>query len=296
MNGQSTTATLINALNWLYTNRSTYNVKVVNLSLGTPAVDTWRNDPIDRAVRQLTGAGVVVVAAAGNYGKDANGNKIYGAIHAPGNDPSVITVGAANTFGTDARADDGVTTFSSRGPTRSFYTDANGIKVYDNLIKPDLIAPGNKLIGTDGKASTLITTNPQLLNANGADANRATMYLSGTSMAAPVVSGTAALLLQANPKLTPNMVKMILEYTAQPLQGFNVLEQGAGELNVEGAVRLARLIRQDMGSNPTTGTQMLVTGTNNSRPGIHDRRDEAFQWSGGMLPNYCAVTGNEPDH
>ena len=94
------------------------------MSLGTPAIETWRNDPLCRAVRQLTAAGIVVVAAAGNNGKNAAGQKLYGAIHSPGNDPTVITVGATNTFGTDERSDDGIATYSSRGPTRSFYTDS----------------------------------------------------------------------------------------------------------------------------------------------------------------------------
>ena len=94
------------------------HIRVVNLSLGTPAVESWRNDPLCRAVRQLTAAGMVVVAAAGNNGKTSAGQKIYGAIHSPGNDPTVITVGAANTFGTDARNDDGVTTYSSRRAER----------------------------------------------------------------------------------------------------------------------------------------------------------------------------------
>ena len=72
------------------------------------------------------------------------------------------------------------------------------------------------------------------------------MYLSGTSMATPVISGAAALMLQANPKLTPNMVKMILMYTAQPLAGFNHLEQGAGTVNIEGAVVSQDWVRQDL--------------------------------------------------
>src|SRR5213079_1036320 len=124
------------------------------------------------AARALVNAGIVVVAAAGNNGKDANGNKIYGQIHSPGNEPSVITVGATNTFGTDARNDDGVATYSSRGPTRSYTTDANGVKNYDNLIKPDLIAPGNKLIyaeadtgnsgGGGGNPNLLVTQHPEL--------------------------------------------------------------------------------------------------------------------------------------
>src|SRR5205823_14363790 len=126
--------------------------------------------------------------------------------------------------------------------------------------KPDLVAPGNKIISATGKDSAILAANPslQVPGGSGDDAVRM-MYLSGTSMATPIVSGTAALLLQANPKLTPNMIKMLLEYTAQPLQGFNVLEQGAGELNVEGAVRVAKQIRQDMGTSSAKGTWMLTS-------------------------------------
>ena len=72
------------------------------------------------------------------------------------------------------------------------------------------------------------------------------MLLSGTSVAAPAVSGAAALLLQANPGLTPPLVKAILQYTAQPLPGANLLQQGTGLLNVEGAVRLAQALRTDL--------------------------------------------------
>src|SRR5256714_5384475 len=130
-NGVGSTSVLLNALNWILSpadptkavsssnplNKDKYNDRVVNMSLGAPAVSSYRNDPVCRASRALVDAGIVVVAAAGNNGKDANGNKIYGQIHAPGNEPSVITVGAANTFGTDSHADDGVATYSSRGPT-----------------------------------------------------------------------------------------------------------------------------------------------------------------------------------
>src|SRR5437870_3599926 len=80
---------------------TTYNMKVVNLSLGGNAVDTYTLDPLCLAVRKLVDAGIVVVAAAGNEGKDGSGNKIYGQIHSPGNEPSAITVGAVNTYGTD---------------------------------------------------------------------------------------------------------------------------------------------------------------------------------------------------
>ena len=68
------------------------------------------------------------------------------------------------------------------------------------------------------------------------------MYLSGTSMSTPAVAGAAAVLLEANSSLTPNMIKMLLMYTAQPLPGFNTFEQGAGQLNVTGAVALAKIV------------------------------------------------------
>src|SRR2546421_540745 len=237
------------------------NIRVVNMSLGTPAVDSYRNDPICRAVRSLVNAGVVVVVAAGNNGKDSSDQKVYGMIHCPGNEPSAITVGAANTFGTDARNDDGVATYSSRGPTRSYWTDTTGLKHYDSLIKPDLVAPGNKIIDAEAHGNLLVTQNPQLDASVSIYANRKQMYLSGTSMAAPVVAGAAVLLLQANPNLTPNMVKALLMYTAQPLNGFNMFEQGAGEINIEGAVRLARLVRTDLGTSKPVGSTLLTTLT-----------------------------------
>src|SRR5258706_5287665 len=106
------------------------------------------------------------------------------------------------------------------------------------------------------------------------------MYLSGTSMAAPVVSGTAALLLQANPKLTPNMVKMILMYTAGPIKGFNMLEQGTGELNVEGAMRLAKLVRTDLSSSTPQDTARLTT---KSAPDPHTTiAGQTFTWAQGI--------------
>src|ERR1700759_235513 len=94
--GNGTVSGLLNALNWILTNRATYNIKVVNMSLGSAAVESYRNDPVCKAVRKLSDAGVVVVAAAGNDGKDLLGRKVYGQIHSPGDEPSALTVGASN--------------------------------------------------------------------------------------------------------------------------------------------------------------------------------------------------------
>ncbi|HEX6623159.1 MAG TPA: S8 family serine peptidase [Pyrinomonadaceae bacterium] len=181
------------------------------MSLGMAAVDSFRNDPACKAVRRMADAGVVVVVAAGNNGKDEAGQKVYGQVHSPGNEPSAITVGASNTYGTDIRSDDTVATYSSRGPTRSYWTDVSGTRYYDHLIKPDLVAPGNKLISAQATGNKLITEYPQMdpgVNV-GFSTNSRLMYMSGTSVSAPVVAGTAALMLRMQPKLTPNLVKMI---------------------------------------------------------------------------------------
>src|SRR4030095_6190470 len=91
--GVGTTGSVLRALDWIASNRTQYNIRVVNLSLGMPAIDSYRDDPVCRSVRRLVDVGVVVFAAAGNNGADANGNKVYGHIHSPGNEPSAITVG-----------------------------------------------------------------------------------------------------------------------------------------------------------------------------------------------------------
>jgi subtilisin family serine protease len=286
--GKGTISALLSAIDWIKSNRTTYNIRVVSMSLGTAAVDSYTVDPLCLAVRSLVDAGVVVVAAAGNEGKDGAGNKIYGQIHSPGIAPSVITVGAANTFGTDARNDDGVTTYSSRGPTRSFWTDTYGVRHYDNLVKPDLVAPGNKIIDAQSAGNLLVTQNPTLdANVSGSTA-RDQMYLSGTSMATPVVSGAAALMLQANPKLTPNMVKALLMFTAQQLPGYNTFEQGAGEVNLEGAMRLARLVRTDLSSSTPVGTSMLTGSFGSAQTTIAGWQ---FDWSQGIVLDQTFVTG-----
>src|SRR5205085_10627291 len=108
-------------------------------------------------------------------------------------------------------------------------------------------------------------------------------------VATPVVSGAVALLLQANSKLTPNMVKMILEYTAQPLANFNMLEQGAGEVNVAGAMQLASAVRTDLTNATPTGTALLTTSTPpNPQPTI---AGQTFTWAQGIALKRRYATG-----
>lgn len=272
-NGKGQTAWVLKGLDWVLSNRDAYNIRVVNMSLGANAVDSYKNDVLCRAVRKLVDHGIVVVIAAGNDGSTTGGstNKVYGRIHSPGNEPSAITVGASNTFGTDDRADDVITTYSSRGPTRSFWKDASSVKHYDNVIKPDLVAPGNKIIAAStGSSCNLWNAHSSLRAKTSTDSNQDAMYLSGTSVSSPVVAGAAALMLQANPNLTPNMVKAALQYTAQPLKNFNMFEQGAGELNIVGAIQIAKLMRRDMQSKFVTDLAYTVD-SNGWGPAEKDR-------------------------
>jgi len=190
-NGIGNVSNLLNALQWVADNHQNYNIKVVNLSLGGAAIDSFWNDPVCVMVETLNANGILVVAASGNNGKNNQGQKIYGQVHSPGNDPSVLTVGASNTLGTANRNDDIMATYSSHGPTRSFWTDEMGTKHYDNIIKPDLVAPGNRIVSAKAKGtSRLISDFPELSNStlDVANDDNDMMYLSGTSMSTPVVS------------------------------------------------------------------------------------------------------------
>src|SRR5438067_176297 len=133
-------------------------------------------------------------------------------------------------MGTPDRADDTIASYSSRGPT-----------FIDWGAKPDLVAPGTGVVSLADPTSTFYATKSAFL-VPGQVATPFVPYLSlsGTSMASPVVAGTVALMLQANPSLTPNAVKAILQYTAQTNAGYDVLTEGSGFLNAIGAVRLAR--------------------------------------------------------
>jgi serine protease AprX len=228
-NGVGTISNVIAALEWVLANHATYNIRVVNLSVGAAIRESYWTDPLTLATRRVVDAGVVVVSAAGNFGKNAAGLPQYGGVNAPANAPWVLTVGASTTNGTVTRTDDAMASFSSRGPT---YLDWSA--------KPDLVAPGVGVVSLADASSTFYQTNaPYLVSGSMLTAFQPYLSLSGTSMAAPIVSGTVALMLQANPSLTPNAVKALLQYTAQVNEGYDPLTEGAGFLNAFGAVRLA---------------------------------------------------------
>jgi subtilisin family serine protease len=210
-NGAGTDSTVINAIQTAINLKSQYNIRVINLSLGRAVYESYTLDPLCQAVEQAWKAGIVVVVAAGNDGRDNSANTNgYGTITAPGNDPYVITVGAMKPMDTSTRTDDLIASYSSKGPT-----------LYDHIVKPDLVAPGNRAISVLAGGSvpeysqTVNFVSHSFYIVNG-DKNASSNYfqLSGTSMAAAVVSGGVADLLEAQPQLTPDQVKARLMQTA----------------------------------------------------------------------------------
>jgi serine protease AprX len=232
-NGRGVISNVIAALDWAVTNRVAYNIRVINLSVGAAVTESYKTDPLSLAAKRAVDAGIVVVAAAGNLGKNKLGQTQYGGITAPGNAPWVLTVGAYSTEGTVTRKDDVMALYSSRGPTAK-----------DFLAKPDLVAPGTGVVSLADPTSLMYLTKAAfLLNGTQLLGSKPYLSLSGTSMATPVVAGTVALMLQANPKLTPNLVKAVLQYTSQRYSGYNALTQGSGFINTKGAVDLARFFK-----------------------------------------------------
>jgi subtilisin family serine protease len=230
--GRGRISDVIAALGYVLVSKDILNIRIVNLSLATAVYESYHLDPLTLAARRLVEAGIVVVAAAGNAGRDQNGVMRYGGVAAPGNAPWVLTVGASSHMGTVGRGDDTVAPFSSRGPG-----------AVDYGAKPDLLAPGVGIESLSDPNSAFYTSKSAfLLGGSIPTSYLPYLSLSGTSMAAPVVSGTVALMLQANPSLTPNHVKAILQYTAQAYPGHDALTQGAGFLNAKGAVELARFL------------------------------------------------------
>jgi serine protease AprX len=223
-------SSVIAALDYAIANRSTLNIRVINLSVAAGVFESYTKDPLTLAARRAVDAGIVVVAAAGNLGRGVAGRTQYGAIAAPGNAPWVLTVGASSHMGTPDRSDDVVAGFSSRGPS-----------ALDRVPKPDLVAPGVGIESTTEPSSALFAAYPGSRLYGTVDTiSEPYLSLSGTSMAAPVVAATVALMLQANPALTPNAVKAILQYTAESKSDYDLFTQGAGFLNARGAVHLAR--------------------------------------------------------
>jgi serine protease AprX len=215
--GQALTSDVIAGAEWILANKGKYNIKVANFSLHSLRPSNFMNDPLDRAVEKLWFSGVTVVAAAGNYGLPTGPS---GVKYAPGNDPFVITVGAVDLGGSFSSFDDSAAPWSAYGYT------------YDGFRKPEVAAPGRYMIGPVPASSTLAQERPEKM------VGTSRIQLSGTSFAAPVVSGTAAQILARHPSWTPDQVKGALMATARPVRR-TPAAAGLGQITAPAAIRLS---------------------------------------------------------
>jgi serine protease AprX len=216
-NGMALTSDVIAAADWILQNKAAYNIRVANFSLQSSTPATFAYDPLNQAVEKLWFSGVTVVAAAGNYGDNGQPTTVA---YAPGNDPFIITVGASDTNGTPwTAADDFAAPWTAFGYT------------LDGFAKPDIGAPGRQLIGPVPGTSTMVREHPERVTAAGY------MWMSGTSFAAPIVSGAAALVLAHHPNWTPDQVKGALMLTAQPTAAGMAL--GVGEIDAKAAAQVS---------------------------------------------------------
>jgi serine protease AprX len=215
--GVARTSDVIAACQWILANKDTYNIRVANFSLHSGTKSHFFQDPLDRAVEKLWFNGVVVVAAAGNYGL---ADRPSGVPYAPGNDPFVITVGAVDIGGTKNVRDDINAPWSAYGRT------------LDGFSKPELAAPGRYMIGPVPAGSTLAVERAEKVTAPGY------IQLSGTSFAAPVISAAAAQILAKHPEFTPDRVKGALMVSTKAVDGAPDGSVGVGEIQMAKAASL----------------------------------------------------------
>jgi serine protease AprX len=284
--GNGYASQVIAALDYAIEHRERFNIRVINLSVASGVYESFTTDPLTVAARRAVDAGIVVVTAAGNFGRSAGGEPMYGGITSPGNAPWVVTVGAGSHNDTTRRSDDTVAAFSSRGPTH-----------IDRAAKPDLVAPGVGIESLAEAGSLLFETHAASRLWGTVDtATEPYLRLSGTSMAAPVVTGTIALMLQANPDLTPNLVKAILHYTAESRPHYDHFSEGAGALNARGAVQLARELRigrvPGTPADPTRWSRQILWG--NQRITGGRLRANASAWRLGVTWGDPQAAAGEP--
>jgi serine protease AprX len=237
--GAADVSNVLAAIQWVVSFKDRYNVKVINLSLGTDSTQSYHVDPLDYAVEKAWQAGVTVVVSASNRGPAPQ------TISKPGDDPFVITVGAVDDQGTAGLGDDAVPNFSSRGPTAA-----------DGLPKPDVTAPGAHVVSLRAPGSAIDTQFPNYINGSYRKG-------SGTSFSTGMVSGAAALIAQANPTATPDRIKYVLTTTARPAASTDPNTVGTGEIDAYSAAfdTMPGLANQGVAPGTGTGTIDASRGT-----------------------------------
>lgn len=235
--GMAYESDMVAGLQWILENKEAHNIRVVNISMNSTVAQSYHTSPLSAAVEILWFNGIVVVVSAGNNGTAGGPVTLY----PPANDPFVITVGATEDKGTSGLEDDNLAVFSAHGITE------------DGFAKPELVAPGRNVIAPlAGLENGIFNQHPR---------HRVNEYyfrMSGTSMAAPAVSGAIALLLQDEPHLSPDQVKYRLMNTAnRNWLGYDSARSGAGCLDVFEAVNGLSTESANVG---ITVSQMLSTG------------------------------------
>jgi hypothetical protein len=222
--GNTDVSQVIAALDWVVTHAKDpgLNIRVLNLSFGTDSSQDYRLDPLAHAAEVAWNRGIVVVVSAGNGDGTTTG------LANPAYDPAVLAVGAVNTQGTADRSDDVVPTFSKQG------------SALEGKRAPDLVAPGSSIVSLRAPGSFV----DQMHGATGTIGTRF-FKGSGTSQAAAVVSGAAALVLSQRPWLTPDQVRDVLRRSAQDVASAGADAEGAGSLDLTAAYGTAgRLVAQ----------------------------------------------------
>jgi len=295
-NGSATDSTVIAAISQAINLKSKYNIRVINLSLGRGVFESYKLDPLCQAAEKAWKSGIVVVVAAGNNGRYLPTDG-YATVSSPGIDPYVLTVGSMKPMGTADRSDDLIASYSSKGPT-----------VIDHIAKPDVVAPGNLLVSTETSNTALYNTEasnqiPYSSYIYGGSSSSSKVYfeLSGTSMAAGVVSGMVADLLQAHPAMTPDQVKARLMKTASktfpasssvydPASGitytsqYDIFTVGAGYVDMAAALASTEL---------STGTSLSPTAVYDSSTGnVSLVRDSSAVWGTTQAWSGPAVWGS----
>ncbi len=239
-NGISYVSDVVAAIEWVISNRTTHNIRVMNLSMVSSVAESYRTSVLAAAVERAWFSGILVVVSAGNNGPNSMR-------FPPANDPFVVTVGAVDMMGTPDRADDRLAPWSSYGITQ------------DGHVKPDVVAPGRAMVSllSEPKARLASNKSQRIVNTH-------YLRLSGSSMAAPVVAGVAALAFQARPEWTNDQVKWLLMHTAYKLGGdANPLPgQGAGMVDAEAVVQYSSV--PEFANQGLIRSDLLVTadGTN----------------------------------
>jgi serine protease AprX len=217
--GNGRVSDAIAGIDWVVRNAQELNIRIINLSLGHPVRDPAAYDPLVQACERAWEAGLLVVVSGGNLGRET---PAYGTVTSPGNSAVVLTVGALVDAETASRSDDTVASYSSRGPT-----------IFDGIVKPDLLAPGDGLVSLRSPLSFLDRHFPEnRVGSTSRGAKAAEFFrLSGTSMAAAMASGAAALLLAQDPDLGPDDLKARLMRSAEK-RPEGIYAQGAGTLDL----------------------------------------------------------------